>query len=1198
MKSKWISVFLTLFMVLSLFAVPLQIWADGDSVEEQGEAAQEENVNSEGGTTGGGTIEGDTTVGGAAEGGTADGDTTGGGAAGGGTTEGGPAKAPGSGENGPQSSPEAPKPTHTVTILYLSNENPKRTLAQAYVATVPEGYPEPPRDIPSPVKEGYELIDPQQAVIHLDFSQLTEDQTIEVIYKPIEVSYKISHYKEDLDGGFTLAEEENATAPIGTEVSPAPKNYEGFSFQGLQETYTVPKTDNELKIELKYTRNSYQISFDSDGGTAVPGGIFKYEADLTTFKAPQPTKPGYTFVRWDSEIPEKMPAQDLTFTAVWQEGEATPYLIRYYVQNADDNDYTYAGSYQMTGKTGETITPPNDPENPHPGLVFPDLSPTQQKYWSRCFERNTKKTNEANENKTITADGLATIDVYYDRIDLEVRYEAWLEKGSEFEGNLEINKGGSTWPLPIVQKGQNVVQSYSFKVRLGKNISSLYVVLEDINNLTDDYQLYKEGLLVNSEDGKVIFRGMPLNYERAGVEWFFQGHKFGKAPNQYLKMRFIFLKYEIDIKPLEVNVYLEPLFTDQAGREQNRIAEYPAKPTEILQHSLTTQTKGYGGIQYKGFSEDQQYQKLMEDEGEGSTWFAWEVKEKSENGKTIRYCDAYFKRNQYPLILHADPANWQSSWSNRSIDVFYDVPLKNLAQVQAAPDMPQSIRNLEKTYHSEYAFAGWYLDPNYNFSLTDDLKMRDSGTSHLYAKWVPKQDKVTLSFDSDGGSAVQEQTINWGSTPKTVENPTKEGYRFLGWKEIQQYGQLANYYFSFKQNLYQDVKLKAIWEKVVSTDLTIRYVKGSEDNEEGEASPEEKVQGQIVGALYTAQAKPIEGFLPDKVHKTLTLGQDGNVITFYYMPFKTVEYTINYITREFQDGKEVENKLGDAKITTKKAIDTQSYKPFPGYTPVDVQQVLILSQDPKENVMTFRYTKVADAKYTVKYYLSDGINDYQLVTELTKTIGAVPESQVSVTPEDVLTYQDHQYNYVADKSTSSGIVKADNSLVLELYYQAEPQPAKEYTIIFNANGGTFSDGSKIKVSKHPENEVITIIPAPTWAGHTFQYWEGSVHHPGDQYTVVGDHTFTAIWDKPEDPNKPKPDDEDKPVPYNPYKPSISITPQSGFVMGQPRLYSGAKPQMPPKPITQLPATGSANPAFVILLSLGLATLGLFLRKRS
>ena len=62
MKSKWISVFLALFMVLSLFAVPLQIWAEGDGVEEQGEAAQEENVNSEGGSTTDGNTAGSVTT--------------------------------------------------------------------------------------------------------------------------------------------------------------------------------------------------------------------------------------------------------------------------------------------------------------------------------------------------------------------------------------------------------------------------------------------------------------------------------------------------------------------------------------------------------------------------------------------------------------------------------------------------------------------------------------------------------------------------------------------------------------------------------------------------------------------------------------------------------------------------------------------------------------------------------------------------------------------------------------------------------------------------------------------------------------------------------------------------------------------------------------------------------------------------------
>ncbi|MBR2700683.1 MAG: hypothetical protein IKE77_01200, partial [Erysipelotrichaceae bacterium] len=35
--------------------------------------------------------------------------------------------------------------------------------------------------------------------------------------------------------------------------------------------------------------------------------------------------------------------------------------------------------------------------------------------------------------------------------------------------------------------------------------------------------------------------------------------------------------------------------------------------------------------------------------------------------------------------------------------------------------------------------------------------------------------------------------------------------------------------------------------------------------------------------------------------------------------------------------------------------------------------------------------------------------------------------------------------------------------------------------------------------------------APTREGYKFDYWEGSKHYPGDAYTVVGDHVFTAQW---------------------------------------------------------------------------------------
>lgn len=1100
----------------------------------------------------------------------------------------------------PLTTPE-PKPLHTITILYVSKENPQRTLAKAFEATVYEGF-EYRENVTSPAVDDYELVDPTQAVINLDFAQVTEDKTIEVVYKPIEVSYKISHFKEDLEGNFVLEEEETAQAKIGTEVTPNPKIYDGFSFQGLQETYTVPKVNDELQIELKYTRNSYQISFDSDGGTAVPGGIFKYEADLAGFKAQisQPTKPGYSFVRWETsdpsipEMPEKMPAQDLTFKAVWQEGEATPYLIRYFVQNANDDNYSLAGSYRMLGKTGESITAPEDLANPHPGLVFPDLSKNEQQYWSWCFVRNVTKTTEANQDKTITADGLATIDVYYDRKELEVRYLS--DGGTWFP---EISKNGKTY---------NQDNPYSMKVRLGKDLSSDYVLPQEVQNIPDGKYIYTN-LLYVTKNGEENTRLMPKSYSRAGTEWFFHGRKYGEIPNQYLKMTFLLLNDSgsVDnpsVQPLKIYIFMEHL---QDG--QNISAGYSETADEIRTWPESTLIKGIGGLHFQGFYADPAKLKTYPS---GVT--AWEIKTKTENGKTIRYSNAYYKRNAYPLELHSDPANWTYVWSNPKLEVLYGVSLMDLPEVQQIPSPPESIRNLQKTYNSEYRFAGWYLDPGYNEKLGPDTKMRDSGTSHLYAKWVPKTETVTLSFDVDGGSAVENQTIPWGTKPTVVENPTKEGYRFLGWKEKQVGGNLANYYFRFNQVLYQDVQLQAIWEEVTSTKLTIRYVKGTEQQED-EVIATETVQGQKVGAIYTAQAKLVDGYLPDKVHKTLTLGQDGNVITFYYKPFETVDYTINYIAKTFENGEEVKKSLDKVTVTTKKAIDTQNYKAFPGYTPVDIQQVLILSQDATTNVMTFRYTKVADATYKVEYYLSDGLGDYQLIEALTETIGAVPGSKVTVTPAEVLTYSEHQYNYVAAKSNSEGIVTADNSLVLKLYYQAEPVPSKEYTITFDANGGTLADGNTISSSTYVEGTSITIMAAPTRAGYRFLYWQGSEYYPGQAYTVTDNHTFTAIWEESSEPGEPNdPDHPDYPSYPNPNG-SLIGPPRPDHLanapLGQSRpdnlvviplgqsVTEGAKNMNYPNTaqIAQLPATGSVSPGFSVLFSLGLTLLGLVLKKR-
>ena len=71
--------------------------------------------------------------------------------------------------------------------------------------------------------------------------------------------------------------------------------------------------------------------------------------------------------------------------------------------------------------------------------------------------------------------------------------------------------------------------------------------------------------------------------------------------------------------------------------------------------------------------------------------------------------------------------------------------------------------------------------------------------------------------------------------------------------------------------------------------------------------------------------------------------------------------------------------------------------------------------------------------------------------------------------------------------------------------------AKEFEISYDLNGGTLNGKTGIIVEKHFEGEEITIPDAPTREGYVFDYWEGSKHYPGDKYTIVGDHTFKAVW---------------------------------------------------------------------------------------
>ncbi|WP_193556127.1 InlB B-repeat-containing protein [Paenibacillus ginsengarvi] len=76
-----------------------------------------------------------------------------------------------------------------------------------------------------------------------------------------------------------------------------------------------------------------------------------------------------------------------------------------------------------------------------------------------------------------------------------------------------------------------------------------------------------------------------------------------------------------------------------------------------------------------------------------------------------------------------------------------------------------------------YTFGGWYTNTGLTtaFAFTTAI----TGNTTLYAKWTPNH--YTVTFNSNGGTAVNSQTVSYNNKATAPANPTRTGYTFGGW---------------------------------------------------------------------------------------------------------------------------------------------------------------------------------------------------------------------------------------------------------------------------------------------------------------------------------------------------------------------------------------------------------------------------------
>ena len=135
----------------------------------------------------------------------------------------------------------------------------------------------------------------------------------------VKAQWEINQYTItfDTNGGSEIAP---ITQDYGTQIS-APDNptRKGYTFKGWDKEIPETMPAENITVKAQWEINQYTIAFDTNGGSEIAPITQDYGTEIT---APDnPTRKGYTFKGWDKEIPETMPAENITITARWKDTE-------------------------------------------------------------------------------------------------------------------------------------------------------------------------------------------------------------------------------------------------------------------------------------------------------------------------------------------------------------------------------------------------------------------------------------------------------------------------------------------------------------------------------------------------------------------------------------------------------------------------------------------------------------------------------------------------------------------------------------------------------------------------------------------------------------------------------------------------------------------------------------------------------------
>ena len=869
--------------------------------------------------------------------------------------------------------------TAPLTIHYKDTDG--NQLRASYEAVFAIGAP---YSVDSPEIQGYVVESGKETV---SGTMAAGGVAVTVTYSVTDASYTVQHWVEQIDGSFIMKDEETiSNAQTGTTVTAVAKSYEGCTAPDPMPSAMVAAEGTVIAVY--YTRNTYTVSFETNGGSYV-SSIFDVKHGATVTEPAAPTFAGYTFAGWlngETAFDFNTPVTgNLTLTAKW-EPKLVNYTVVYWQENADDDGYSYVETATKQGYAGSEAT---FDEKDYAHFVV----------------------SENSDYKLISGDGSTILNVYYDREE----YTLTFVTGNSYRPTCGKQEHTHSWRC---YEWVLVCENDSFWHRHNESCYERRLTC-GLEEHTHSSACYASGVVatITAKYGAYIadeFNKAPFNTTYNGRAWEDTGNTYGYALQTLDRMpgtNVTFRLYDKSSNKLKTIYYwVESLPGVTPDKIEGGIGYTLLKTVDTYFNYMTYEEEYHpieGFIRQSasaaGFNRSQ---KNFDKNNEGHLYYTRE-------SYNVQYYNV-------TGVVHTASAKYQQS----------------LAGYGAyTPNRPEGI-------DESFVFSGWYKDEACTTAFDFANATMPAGNIVVYAKWVAPVFTATFEYQVmiGGETHTVQADIPYGSTISAPVVTHPEGYPLEGWYTDAAY---ANR-FDFSTPITKDITLYAKWHTTQTYGYTVKYV----DANGTEIAETESFTG-TPNTTVIAQAKEIAGYeLNDAQSKSVLLDADNKVIVFKYRYIGTYSYTVQYLlegtTTKVSPDKVVPN------VSSRTVTENAKY--VNGYVLIsDTPQTITLSSDASENVITFYYRALGEQtmiRYWVKHVIDNGDGTTTLRAIEMKSETVAKGQSVTVEEKDVEKKAFEGYKYGSADKLPSEFTDNSSSNIITLYYLKDETQTKtlSYTV--------------------------------------------------------------------------------------------------------------------------------------------------------